>query len=45
MSSCITLHSPVFHGEHQVAQEQLTGLETDALRPRKKYNFNKKQDK
>ena len=29
---------PVFHGEHQVAQEQLTGLETDVLPPRGNFN-------
>jgi hypothetical protein len=34
MSSRITRHFPVFHGERQVAQEQSTGLETGALRPR-----------
>jgi len=28
------MHFPVFHGERQVAQEQLTGLETSALRPK-----------
>ena len=34
MSNCIAMHFPVFHGEHQVVQEQLTGLETDAFQPR-----------
>jgi hypothetical protein len=38
MSSRITMHFLVFHGELQVAQEQLTGLETDALRPRDNFN-------
>ena len=38
MSSRITMHFPVFHGELQVVQEQLTGLETDALRPRDNFN-------
>jgi hypothetical protein len=43
MSSRITMHFPVFHGEHQVAQEQLTGLETDALRPRGNCNLYKRK--
>ena len=38
MSSRITMHFPVFHGEHQDAQELLKGLETDALRPKENCN-------
>ena len=46
MSNRIAMHFPVFHGEHQVVQEQLTALkqmlcdlEEIATKIRGKYNY------